>query len=241
MVTETEPFDAPAAGRDLLRTGLVGTLATVTETGAPYASLIEIASDSDGAPVTLISTLAVHTRNLARDARASILIDRRADGPVPLTRARVSLTGRLEATGDPRPRRRFLAHHPDAAMYADFGDFSFYRLAIDAGHLVAGFGRIVDLTPSDLLTDLGDADTLIEAEDGIVEHMNDDHAGAIDLYAQHFAGRDGGGFRCAGCDPSGLTLIRGGEAVHVGFSRPVKSPGVLRQVLKDMAGTARAG
>lgn len=236
-----EGFDAIDEGRTLLRTGLVGTLATLTEGGAPYASLVEVASDADGAPITLISTLAIHTQNLARDARASILIDQRGGGPVPLTRARVSLTGRLTKTDDPRPRRRFLAHHPDAAMYADFGDFAFYRFEIDAGHLVAGFGRIVDLTREDLLTELDDAETLIEAEDEIVAHMNEDHADAIDLYAHFFAGRAGGGFRCAGCDPSGLTLVREGEAIHIPFPRLIRSPGVLRQILKEMAEVARKG
>ena len=52
---------------------------------------------------------------------------------------------------DPAARQRFLGRHPEARGYADFKDFAFYRLVIGGGHLVAGFGRIVDLDRKDLV------------------------------------------------------------------------------------------
>ncbi|MEO1198323.1 MAG: DUF2470 domain-containing protein [Pseudomonadota bacterium] len=243
-MTDDTPFDSRAVTIDLLRTGLVGCLATCRpHDGAPFASLVTLASDSDGAPLALISTLAVHTQNLLQDSAASILIDRRRDGD-PLTQARVSLVGQMRKTEAPSARQRFLAHHPSAALYADFPDFGMYRFEMASAHLVAGFGRIVDLTPSDVLTDLTDAEPLIAAEADIIAHMNEDHRDACDLYAQALAGRDGVGFRCAGVDPSGMTLVReahgGGDAVHIPFPQPVRAAGILQKVLKQMAETARA-
>lgn len=237
------PFDAVAAGRALMRSSLVATLATLQAQGAgPYASMVAVAPDFDGAPVLLLSTLAVHTTNLLADARVSLLLDERTadDGSAdPMTRTRVSLTGTIAATDAPGPRARFLRHHPDAAFYAEFTDFSFYRIEIASAHLVAGFGRIVDLEPSRLLDDAGGGDGLAQAEAEIVEHLNEDHADALALYAQAYAGQSGEGFVCVACDGEGLTLRRGMALVRILFPRSVQAPGSLRMMLKTMAEDAR--
>ena len=54
----------------------------------------------------------------------------------------------------------------------------FGRSKVEGAHYIGGFGRIFDLAPSDLLVPLDGAEDLIEAEPGIVEHMNEDHADA---------------------------------------------------------------
>jgi putative heme iron utilization protein len=203
---------------------------------------VALATNQHGAPLTLISTLAVHTTNIHADARASLMLDRRTDSDPsndPMTRGRISLTGRMVKTQEQVERERFLRYHPDASFYADFADFAFYRFEIEHCHLVAGFGRIVDLTAVDLLDPLDDAHDLMSAEAEIVEHMNEDHADAIDLYAQHFADAVGEGFRCAACDPAGLVLARGTETLWVPFPRRIVSPNVLRMALKTMAEEAR--
>lgn len=144
--------DAEAAvARALIAAGGTASLATLDAEGAPFASYVIIAPDPGGAPVTLLSRLAIHTRNLERDQRASLLFVREPEpGGERMTAERVTLTGRFMKTDDPEARRLFLERHPDAARYADFADFSFYRFEIAAGHLVAGFGRIVDFTPAEL-------------------------------------------------------------------------------------------
>jgi putative heme iron utilization protein len=237
-------FDARATARAILRASRVGALGSLRpEDGAPYTSMVAVAANQHGAPLTLISTLAVHTTNILADPRASLLLDRRTDSDPsndPMTRGRISLTGRLVKTAEAAERERFLRYHPEAAFYADFGDFAFYRLEIDSGHLVAGFGRIVDLSCDDLLDPLDDSADLMAGEAEIVEHMNDDHADAIDLYAQYFADAVGEGFRCAACDPDGLVLARGTETLWVPFPKRITSPNVLRMALKTMAEQARA-
>ncbi len=64
---------------------------------------------------------------------------------------RLTVTGRAGKDADPASRARYVERHPDAARYAGFSDFALYRFAIDRGHLVAGFGRIVALTREELL------------------------------------------------------------------------------------------
>ena len=120
------------------------------------------------------------TKNILADARASLMLDERKLGD-PLEGARVMLMGSAAKTESADARRRYLAYQPEAEMFADFGDFAFYEIRLKGAHLVAGFGRIVDLQPADILTDLAGAETMVEAEPEVIAHMNADHADALAL------------------------------------------------------------
>src|SRR5258707_14636784 len=181
----TPDFDPSRLARSLLRRSRQGALATLTAgSGDPYCSLVNTACHFDASPILLISRLALHTKNILADNRVSLMLDERAAGD-PLEGARIMLAGRAEeAAGEPADilRRRYLNAHPSAQVFVDFKDFSFFRIRPKAAHLVAGFGRIVDLAADRLLTDLTGADALLEAEQGAVEHMNTDHRDALGLY-----------------------------------------------------------
>ena len=232
-------FDPKLAAKKLLREGRSGALATLMPpTGDPYCSLVNVATAAEGAPLLLISRLAVHTKNILADPRVSLMLDERKEGD-PLQGARVMLMGTAAATDDAEARRRYLARQPEAEMFAGFADFAFYRMELKAVHLVAGFGRIVDLKPQDVLTEVGDAAELVAAEPEILAHMNDDHADAVRLYATRLLGAPDGEWRCVGCDPEGLELQQDRTALRLPFPQRVRAPGVLRQVLKQMADQAR--
>lgn len=239
MKTNAE-FNAVVAAKKLLREGRSAALATLMPgSGDPYCSLVNVASAADGAPLLLISRLAVHTKNILADPRVSVMIDERKEGD-PLQGARVMLMGTAAATDDPEIRRRYLDRQPEAEMFAGFADFAFYRVALKAAHLVAGFGRIVDLKPTEILTETADAAELVCAEAEILAHMNADHADAVRLYATKLLGAADGAWRCVGCDPEGLELQLDRMALRLPFPQRVRAPGVLRQVLKQMAEQARA-
>ena len=112
-------------------------------------------------------------------------------------------------------------------------------MEIEAGHLVAGFGRIVDLTPQEMLTPVEGTGELAASEGGAVSHMNEDHADALELYAHVYGNEQGSGFVCVACDPDGLTLRRDMTLTRILFPRRVESPNVLRMILKQMAEEAR--
>jgi heme iron utilization protein len=236
----TAPFEPKAAAKKLLREARSGALATLMAgSGDPYCSLVNVATASDGAPLLLVSTLAVHTKNLLSDARVSLMLDERKEGD-PLRGARVMLMGRAERTEDENARRRYLARQPEAEMFAGFGDFGFYQIALRGAHLVAGFGRIVDLSARDILTDVAGADAMLAAEPEVIEHMNADHAEATRLYATKLLGAPDGDWRCVGCDPDGLDLQNGRTGLRLPFPQRVTGPGPLRAVLKQLAERARA-
>ena len=237
---KTPDFDPAAAAKKLLREGRSAALATLMPgSGDPYCSLVNIATAADGSPLILISRLAVHTRNILADARCSLLIDERKSGD-PLEGARVTLNARAFDTDDEAVRRRYLARQPEAEAFAGFRDFGFYTLAVGSAHLVAGFGRIVDLSPEEILTRVDDASDLVAAEADIVAHMNEDHAATCRLYATKLLGAPDGEWRCVGCDPEGLELQLGREAMRLQFPERAVTPLAIRSMLRKMADAARA-
>jgi heme iron utilization protein len=239
----TPDFDPARVARSLLRRRREGALATLMAgSGDPYCSLVNVASHPDGSPILLISRLAVHTKNILADARVSLMLDERVEGD-PLEGSRIMLSGQAEEVAGPDSeivRRRYLNAHPSAEAFVNFKDFSFFLIRPSGTHLVAGFGRIVDLKPEQFLTDISDAAALVEAEQGAVEHMNADHREATNLYATRLLGAEPADWRCTGCDPDGIDLQAGAKTLRLDFPERVTGPGELRKMLVKLADEARA-
>ena len=119
--------------------------------GVPFVSLVLTAPDADGSPLLLLSDLAQHSRNLKSDARVSLLYDATAGSTDPLTGARLTVQGLIQQCDDTTARQRYLAHHPRASRYDGFIDFRLYRVTVERGHFIAGFGRIDWIDGVDLL------------------------------------------------------------------------------------------
>ncbi|HML09181.1 MAG TPA: DUF2470 domain-containing protein [Xanthobacteraceae bacterium] len=250
-------FDPKSVAKTLLRTNRAGALATIDRnTGHPFASLVNVATDVDGSPLILISRLSTHTANLETDRRASLLLASIGRGD-PLAHPRLSLVGAFtpmaredidegsapiarEHADEARVRRRFLARHPKSELYAGFADFSFWRLAVISAHLNAGFGRAADLKASEVMTDVSGAEQLIEAEESAIAHMNEDHAEAVRLYATRLLGAEDGAWRIAGVDPEGLDLALGDATRRLAFPERVTTAELLRKAVVDLAKAARA-
>jgi putative heme iron utilization protein len=236
-------FNPVKLARSLLRRSRQGALATLMAgSGDPYCSLVNVASHPDGSPILLISRLALHTQNILGDARISLMLDERAAGD-PLEGARIMLAGRAEPAGAEEAavlRQRYLNAHPSAQAFVEFKDFSLFRIRPAGAHLVAGFGRIVDLQPAQFLTDLSDAAALLEAEQGAVEHMNEDHRDAMGLYATRLLGAAPADWHCTGCDPDGIDMQAGDKTVRLDFPERVTNGNELRKMLVKLVGEARA-
>jgi putative heme iron utilization protein len=239
----TPDFDPAKLARTLLRRSHQGALATLMAgNGDPYCSLVNVASHADGSPILLISRLAVHTKNILADSRVSLMLDERAAGD-PLEGARIMLAGRAEEVPPDQLellRRRYLNAHPSSEAFVNFKDFSFFRIRPAGAHLVAGFGRIVDLNPEQFLTDISDAGALLEAAQDAVDNMNADHREAMNLYATRLLGAEPADWLCTGCDPDGIDLQAGQATLRLDFLERVTTPGELRKMLVGLAGEARA-
>lgn len=233
--------DMPRTVRGLLRALDRASLATSLPgepVAWPYASLVLVAVDHDLSPILLMSDMAEHTRAIKADDRVSLLFDGTAGLDQPLTGPRATLLGRAERTVDERLKARFLSRHPDAALYAGFKDFGFYRIAVERAHLVGGFGKIRWIGAAELAPP--QAPGLAETEAGIVEHMNADHTDAVQLYAAKLIGLAGDGWRMTGIDSEGIDLRRAGTVARLAFEAPLQAAGEARRVLVGLVGKARS-
>ncbi len=235
-------FRPEVEAKRLLRATRAGALATLTAAGDPFASLVTVATDPDGSPLILVSQLSAHTRHLGRDPRASLLLADTGAGD-PLRHARLTVTGQAAQVVEPAARAaakaRFLARHPDAALYADFADFSFWRIAMEQVHLNGGFARAARFPAARILTAVAGAQPLLEAEAGALAHVNTDHSDTLALYARALAGETDGPWRATGIDPEGLDLACEERTARIAFPTRITTPAALRAALVALAEAAR--
>lgn len=192
----------------------------------PYVSLVTLAFDHDLSPILLLSRLADHTRNLLADGRAALLLDGTDGHANPQTGPRVTLTGTVAEDAEPRLRRRFLARHPGAALYAGFGDFAIWRMSVERAHFVGGFGRAVWFDAP--LVTPGEAAFMAAAEEAALAEMNDARPELVAALAARAGGEASSGWRLAGIDPDGCELEAGEAVLRLTFEQP---PGGERSVL----------
>jgi heme oxygenase (biliverdin-IX-beta and delta-forming) len=242
------PFAEQA--RTLVHLGRTGTLGTLSRRhpGHPFVSIMPYAPDERGRPLLLISTLAMHTQNLAADPRASLLVAQSGDDPLAL--ARLTLmghAGRLASDERPAAREAYLARHPNAIHWVDFDDFAFWRLDLTDVYFVGGFGAMDWLTVSGY--EAARPDPLADAAPGIIEHMNRDHPDALVLYARVLGdlAPEAAGIVAAemvAVDRLGFKLrIRAADGLHgrrIGFPREVTSAEQCRAVLIEMLADLRS-
>jgi putative heme iron utilization protein len=244
-VIQVTDDEAIRLAKSLLRTARFGALAVIEkETGVPWASRVGVATDTDGTPLILISMLAAHTGSLLAEPHCSLLVGEPGKGD-PLAHPRLTLVcaarrlERDEPDGE-RAKRRYLNRNPKAKLYADLGDFSFFRLEIERASLNGGFGKAYLLAREQLLCGGPAVGELAASEQQALDHMNADHRDAINVYANHFAKAAGTDWRLTGLDTDGMDLASGDRSERVFFDEPLQSAADLRPVLVEMAKRGRA-
>jgi putative heme iron utilization protein len=230
-----DEITSASAVRRMLREAESACLATLTPEGAPYASLVNIASDQAARPLILISRLAWHTRNLSHDARASLLIAEPHPAGDRLESARATLIGRFEAVAEESAGRRYQALHPAATGYAGFGDFSFWRMVPETVHVVAGFGRIRTFPAASMLVEVRMAVLFSGIEKSAVEHMNADHQDAVALYWRACGGSPSPAVQAVAVDTEGIDMSNGIERRRFDFGHMLKDGAELRHELAAIA------
>jgi hypothetical protein len=238
-----EPSLAERA-RTLASLGRIGTLSTHSRKfpGFPFGSMMPYAVDEMGRPVFFISSMAMHTQNLHQDSRASLLITQPDVSGDPLGAARLTLLGSAGVAPAPEVRDLYLSHYENAKYWQDFSDFAYYRLEISGVYFIGGFGVMGWVSAEDYRT--AQADPLAESAAGIIEHMNTDHADALRLIANHFAGESADQAAMTAVDRLGFQLrLKSGERVHgrrVNFLGEVRNGEEARSAFIEMLRQARS-
>ena len=232
--------------RTLLHLGRAGTLSTCSrrQDGFPFGSVAPYGLAGDGSPTFLVSTMAMHTQNLAADPRASLLVTQPGWTGDPLAGARVTLLGPVTRVPDgevEEVRASYLARHDNARYWVDFDDFFFHRMEVVDLYYVAGFGAMGWVEAAGYRA--AAPDPLADAAATILAHMNADHADALVLYCRVFGGLDAGAATMTAVDRLGFRVrARVGErlqGVRINFPREVRTAEAARVVLVEMARAAR--
>ncbi len=214
----------PEAGfeaRRLLRGSRSASLATLSD-GLPFVSLVTHAVDGEGALLMLLSGLSEHTRHLVAAAGCSVMVQGEARGPNPQTTPRVTVTGQASREDDPALKARWIARHPYAAFYADFADFSLWRLVPQAGLIVAGFGRAARLDAGSLRPDPAVGQAI---------------AAMLPALADRWAARDDG-TRLDAVDADGADVEGPSGLTRLGFPHPADSAEAAASMLMAASPTA---
>ena len=225
----------------LIRGATAATLASSAE-GQPFASLVTPAAAPDLSPLLWLSTLSAHTRQLAAEPRCALLFTGKADGPNPQTAPRVTVTGLAERVPEAEVaplKARWLARHPYAALYADFGDFGLWRVRIGAALLVGGFARAERIKAGELAPDAGAVAAILAAESESMAHVNADHADAVAAIAQGLLGAEPGAWRMVAVDVDGCDLSDGNRTVRLAFLAQVSDSEGVRAALVRAAREGR--
>jgi hypothetical protein len=231
-----------AEARALIRGATAATLATASE-GQPFASLVTPAPAPDLSPLLWLSTLSEHTRQLAAEPRCALLFTGTPEGANPQTAPRVTVTGLAGRVPDaevPPLKARWLARHPYAALYADFGDFALWRVRIVAALHVGGFARAERIRAAELAPDPAACAALEAAEPEIIAHVNADHADATEAIAAGMLGAAPGAWRLVAVDVDGCDLSDGNRTVRLAFGAPVGDAGGVRTELIRAAREGRS-
>jgi len=220
------------------RHGLLSTHSRAVE-GYPFGSVVPYVLDHNACPVLLISRLAEHTKNLAGDARVSLLINEvdKIDGDVQ-AQTRVTLIGQAQRienaeTIEPRYERYF----PATRGFRTQLDFEFWRIIPVTLRAIAGFAKVHWVSREAYAPP---PNALADDEPGILAHMNVDHAHTLREYGRL---QNRSGVEVAtliGVDCDGFDLIADSKTLRFNFDAPATNAEAVRAALIVLAQQARS-
>ena len=224
--------------RHLLRKNRFGMLATLSKkfSGHPFGSITPYILDHDAQPVILISTLAEHTKNIDKDNRVSLLVHEAGDNVQ--VEARITVLGDCARMQDQEQvKTRYLRYFPNASGYFDTHDFFFYCIAPIMIRYIGGFGEIHWIPAKDFTAP---ENHLAVQEEGILAHMNQDHAQNLHDYCHHYQGKKAKNVKMVGIDCDGFDVRADGELLRFDFDAPALDAMQAREALVKMAKESKA-
>ena len=244
--TAAEPSLAERA-RTLMLMGGHSSLATMSRkhAGYPFASVMPYGLDEHGGPIFLISQMAMHTKNIAQNPRATLLVSDSSPQSTPLGAARISVMGDVVLVDEVEKAAvasSYLARHPDARQWAAFGDFAYYRMQVVDVYFIGGFGVMGWISAGDYAQAAPDPLFPVAAE--IMSHMNQDHTEALVLLSNQHLGVTAKDAHITAVDRYGFNVmykssqgVRGGR---IEFPQQVSTAEETRSVFVEMVRSARA-
>lgn len=219
-----------------------GDIATICHANSPAAqyplgSVAPFVIDHTGHPVIQAAGIAQHSINAAENPKTSLIVRDISKNHHVETGWRLTTMGDLlKVSDDERDRvaKCYFRHYPKAKRYEGMHDFNFYRLNVKFARIIMGFGRISWVNADDIChPSLFDEAT----EDGIIEHMNNDHVNAMETYLsakgvelKHLAKAP----QMVNVNQFGITLRYRKHLHFIGFEKEAKNAMAVRKQLIAM-------
>ena len=232
-ITRNAGVDVGFTARCLLRRSCWASLATQSG-GQPFATLVTHVLAPDGAILMLLSAMAEHSRHLTAEPRCAVMVTGQPENLNWQTAPRLTVTGRATRIEDPAARAYWVARHPYARLYADFSDFSVWRVVPESGLFIAGFGQINRLEASRLTCPEAAVAALAAAERTLLAEGNGPHSNSLNRLA-HADGRSGR-WTMLGVDPDGFDLVQDETVLRIALPAPVRDAEGFRSALRRLLG-----
>lgn len=221
--------------RELLLKEYRGVLSTHSKSmpGFPFGSVVPYCLDAEGYPLILISRIAQHTHNLLREPKCSLLVGERSADDVQAA-GRSTLLAEARQLQDPeaiaRAAERYYRYFPESADYHRAHDFDFWRLEPVRTRYIGGFGAIHWVDEVALRNPFAG-----EPEQGMITHMNADHAKAIAHYVALAGLPAHSPAQLVGIDAEGFHLRIAQSVYWLAFPTICNTSGEVRQALVALA------
>ena len=235
-----EPTHAEKA-KTLVFAGGISSLSTHSKkhTGYPFGSVMPYGLTESGKPLFLISSMAMHTRNLLDNPKATLLIIQDSEDGDSLGAGRVSVMGTVSQVEESEVEKlsaNYLHRNPNAQSWIHFGDFGLFKMEILDVYFVGGFGVMGWVSAEEYFN--ANPDPLTESAAGIIQHMNDDHADALGDIVRHFAGLECTDAKMTAIDRLGFHVRvktdQGYKGFRIPFPTSVKSSNEVRESFMSM-------
>lgn len=226
--------EAPAhLARRLIRKRTFGVLGTHSHDvpGYPFGSITPYVLDAAGEPLILISSLAQHTKNIAKDNKVSLTVWEDTEGDPQSVGRLTWISDAVKVDDGGVAQARYITYMPGAAGHFQMHDFALYRLQLKRGRYIGGFGAIFWVERDAMVGE----NPLAAAEAGILEHMNEDHASALVKYCLAFKNRKVAAATMVGIDPLGFDVVADGHRVRFEFEEPVTTPEEVRAAMVKLS------
>ena len=224
------------AARRLLRRFYSGVLGTrgVRHADYPYTAALPFCTDQQGRLIIFISHLSEHTKAIEQDRHVSFT----ASPMVPQLRpeARATVRGQISVNDDAANAARYLRFFPDNRRFLDSGGFQFFTIEPHHVRLIAGFGSAHWLTGDAVLAERL---PIADAEEDIIEHMNNDHHDSLIAYCRHVHGVETESTQMVGIDCDGFDVHANDTLLRFDFENEIASAGDARNALVALAQAAR--
>ena len=227
--------EAAKHARELLLKEYRGALSTHSKAmpGFPFGSVVPYCLDEQGRPLILISRIAQHTHNLRKDPKCSLMVGERGAEDVQAV-GRLTYLAEAEQLTDSAAieaaAERYYRYFPDSQSYHSAHNFDFWVLKPVRHRYIGGFGAIHWL---DQITLANPFSGPVELR--MVEHMNADHANAIEHYVKLAGLAQTAPAKMVGIDSEGMHL-RIGDGLHwLGFKEVCNTPTQAREALVFLA------